>query len=81
MAEVRLDRRVAALRAVEALRLHAAAHDGRLPNSLDPVKAVPVPDDPMTGKPFPYRREGESAVLTGPASPPFRLVYRITIRK
>jgi hypothetical protein len=81
MAEVRLDRKVAALRAVEALRLHVAAHDGRLPESLDQIKAVPVPADPMTGKPFEYRLDGESAVLTGRASPPFRLVYRITIRK
>jgi hypothetical protein len=81
MAEVRLDRKVAGLRVVEALRLHAAAHDGQLPESLDQIKAVPVPGDPMTGKPFEYRREGEAAVLTGQAPPVFRLVYRITVRK
>ena len=82
LAEVRVDRKVAALRVVEALRLHAAGHDGRLPDSLDLIKSVPVPGDPMTGKPFEYRREGESAVLTGSvASPAFRLVYRVTIRK
>jgi hypothetical protein len=81
MAEVRLDRKIAALRAIEALRLHAAAHDGKLPEVLDQIKAVPIPGDPMTGKPFEYRHEGDAAVLTGTASPAFRLVYRITIRK
>jgi len=80
--EAQLGRKIAALRVVEALRLHAAGQGGGLPESLDGVKAVPVPDDPMTGKPFEYRIEGESAVMTGksPAAA-FRLVYRITLRK
>jgi hypothetical protein len=81
MAEVRLDRKVAALRAVEALRIHLAARGGRLPESLGLVKEVPIPADPMTGKPFEYRLEGESALLTGPAPAAFRLAYRITVRE
>jgi hypothetical protein len=80
-AEVRLDRKVAALRIVEALRMHLAAHDGRLPESLDQIEGVPIPEDPMTGRPFEYRLEDGSAVLTGRASAAFRLVYRITIRE
>jgi hypothetical protein len=68
-ARLRLDRRVAALRVVEALRLHAAGHDGKLPASLADITEVPVPDDPATGKPFEYTLEGERAVLLVPAPP------------
>lgn len=78
----RLDRKVAALRTVEALRAYAAVHGGRFPDAFDKVRDVaPVPDDPMTGKPFAYRLDGDSAALTGEAPPAFRLVYRISLRK
>jgi hypothetical protein len=50
------DRRVAALRCVEAVRLYAPGHDGRLPASLDEIKDTPIPLDPVDGKPFGYRR-------------------------
>ena len=80
--EARLDRKIAALRVVEAVRLYAANHDGGLPESLDQIKTVPIPNDPFTGKPFEYRRDGESAVLTGQSSSgAFRLIYRLTVRK
>ncbi len=49
----RTERRVAQLRALEAIRLHAAA-SGQLPKELADIKKVPVPNDPMTGKPFVY---------------------------
>jgi hypothetical protein len=82
MSEVMLDRKVAALRVVAALRLYAAAHKGQLPESLDEVKDVPIPIDPMTGKPFEYRREADGAVLIGVNSAKaFRLLYRMTVRK
>ena len=48
-----LDRKVAMLRVVEALRLHAGS-TGRLPDSLDQVKVVPIPIDPLSGKVFEY---------------------------
>ena len=57
-ARTRMDRRVAALRCVEAVRLYAAAHDGKLPPSLDEIKDVPVPRDPVDDKPFGYRLVG-----------------------
>ncbi len=60
----RIDRRIAALRCVEAVRLYAAAHDGKPPASLDDVKDEPVPDDPVTGKPFGYRIAGDRAYLS-----------------
>ncbi len=83
-AQMRLDRRVAALRVVEAIRLYAASHDGKLPEELNQVTEVPVPEDPATGKPFEYHRDGAGSVLAlpdagikGRPTPP----YRITIRK
>jgi len=66
-AQARVDRRIAALRCVEALRLHAAAHKGKLPERLADVKEVPVPIDPVTGKDFVYKLDGNRATLTGPA--------------
>ncbi len=79
--ETRLERSVAALRVIEAIRLHAAAR-GALPGSLDQVTVVPIPLDPMTGKSFTYRREGETAVLIGPDSVPQTvLTYRVSLRK
>ena len=78
--ESRLDRRVAALRVVEAIRLQAQLDGGRLPDSLDKVKAVPVPLDPTTGRPFEYRHEGDLAILTGPRVNDVGYVPEITYR-
>jgi len=63
----RLDRHVAALKCIEALRLYTAAHDGKFPNQLNDVMLVPVPDDPVTHKAFIYTRTGAKAVLEMPA--------------
>lgn len=65
-AHSRTARRIAALRTVEAIRLHAALNDGKLPKALGDVKAVPVPDDPYTLKPFGYAATGDTFTLTGP---------------
>jgi hypothetical protein len=67
-AEARTDRRIAALRCVEAIRLYAAAHDGQLPQQLSDITAVPIPIDPVTGKEFEYQAQGYTAILT--ARPP-----------
>lgn len=66
-ATVRTERRVATLRTIEALRLHAAEH-GQWPERLGDVKIVPIPDDPTTGRPFDYERsaDGKNAMLYGP---------------
>jgi hypothetical protein len=81
-AEIELDRRVAALRCVEAIRLHAASHGGKLPGSLGEITEVLVPDDPATGKPFEYALDGAAAVLRAPAAP-LRTppAFRLTIRQ
>jgi hypothetical protein len=81
-----LEQRIALLRHVEALRLYAAEHDGRLPQTLADV-AVPLPPDPFTGKPFHYTVEGAAAHLRGTPPPgreteaPFNLHYVVTVQK
>lgn len=82
----RAERRLAALRCVEALRLHAAAHEGKLPARLADVTEVPVPADPVTGRPFEYQAADGKATLSAPGwpgektPPQERLTYELTIR-
>jgi hypothetical protein len=64
----RLDRRLAALRCVEAVRLYAAAK-GRLPAALADVTQVPAPPDPVSDKPFEYKVSGNVATLAAPLPP------------
>jgi hypothetical protein len=80
---LRPDRHLAALRVIEALRIYAAEHDGRLPESLDQITEIPVPEDPATGEPFIYRAADSAAILHGLRAdlPPPGLSYRITIRR
>jgi hypothetical protein len=66
--QARCDRNLAALRIVEAIRMHAAANGAKLPATLDEITEVPLPIDPMTGKAFEYKREGETAILPWPDS-------------
>ena len=66
IAQGRTDRRMAILRCAEAIRLHAAAHEGKLPTTLADIKEVPVPVDPMTGRRFEYSAKDDQATLYGP---------------
>jgi hypothetical protein len=83
--QARLDQRIALLRLVEALRLYAAEHNA-LPNNLSEVP-VPLPDDPVTGKPFRYELIGNTAHLRGTPPPTtekdalFNVHYEVTLRK
>lgn len=82
---MRTDRKVAALRAVEAIRLHADAAGG-VPKQLADVKKVPVPDDPLTAKPFEYTVTADGFTLSAPAVgvPPqkgLELRYEVKLRK
>ncbi len=84
-AQARLEQRIALLRHVEALRMHAAEHGGALPAKLSQV-SVPLPADPFTGKPFLYERTGNTAHLRGTPPGPaqnnaaFRVHYEITLK-
>lgn len=71
LAPVLLDRRLNALQCIEAIRLHVAGHGGKLPTSLGAITEAPAPADPVTGKPFLYEVNGDSAVLSGPMAPGF----------
>lgn len=63
-AEVRTTRNFAALQAIEALRMHAAANDGKFPAQLADVTIVPVPLDPATGQAFGYSLDAASGIAT-----------------
>ncbi len=85
-AKGRLEQRIALLRHIEALRLYAADHDGKLPEKLSDC-AVPLPVDPFTGIPFRYKKEGTTAHVFG--TPPqgmekeaaYNIHYEVTIQK
>ena len=67
-AEVRTERRMASLRVVEAVRLHAARNDGKLPAKLADVTAVPVPGGPGDGQAVRVRGRGDP--VHGPGAAP-----------
>ena len=78
-ATARLERSIAVLRVLEALRICAARHGDKLPDGLANVNDVPVPNDPVTGKPFDYHRDGDKAYLNGPTFRDVPLNYEITM--
>ncbi len=69
LARDRLERQFVALRLIEAIRLYAANHQGKLPPTLADVKEVPLPVCPLTGKSFAYRVEDDKAYLSAPPTP------------
>ncbi|HEV3146048.1 MAG TPA: hypothetical protein VGZ47_19330 [Gemmataceae bacterium] len=85
-AQARLEQRLALLRSIEALRLSAADHAGKLPEELAALP-VPLPNDPITGKPFVYELKDSVAHLRGSPprgeekNPEFNLRYEVTIKK
>jgi hypothetical protein len=62
----RLDRHVAALQCIEAIRLYTAKN-GEFPSFLSNITDVAIPDDPVIGKPFMYQHTGSKAILEAPA--------------
>jgi hypothetical protein len=86
-AQIRADRRIAALRCVEAIRLYAASHDGQVPARLSDIKDVTLPVDPLVGKPFEYKVVEKTAVLKGAIPPDEKnrqgewITYEVTIKK
>ncbi len=79
LARDRLERQFAALRVIEAIRLYAANHQGKLPASLADIMEVPLPVCPISGKSFVYRVEGERAFLAAPPLP--KLAEKITVNQ
>lgn len=78
-AQARIETRVAALKIIEAIRLHLAA-TGELPVKLTDITAVPVPKNPSFDEPFEYARTDQGATLVAKAGIlPVWQVYDITI--
>jgi hypothetical protein len=59
-----LEQQIAFLRHVEALRMYAVRHNGKLPAKLSDV-SVPLPVDPVSGKPFVYALDAAIAHIRG----------------
>jgi hypothetical protein len=59
----RLDREIALLRIVEAVRDYSARHDGQPPASLEEIKDLPIPMDPVRGQPFRYEQHGQAVII------------------
>jgi hypothetical protein len=78
-AEARINQKIAALEVLEALRIYAAGHAGRLPETLSDIKEVPVPLDPFLAEPFHYVRDGNTARLESPFPDITPLRYEIQI--
>jgi len=83
-AQTRLDQRICYLRIIEAIRLYANEHEGKLPEKLADVK-LPLPIDPFTGVAFEYAVQDGIATLHG-ANPQkdndkLNRYYELTIRK
>ncbi len=79
--QARTVREIDSLRTIEAIRLYAYSHDEKLPGSLDDIKEVPIPQNPLTGKPFQYHLEGDTAVLLADGDTQINYEYRIKIAK
>jgi hypothetical protein len=87
-AVARTDRRIEALKIVEAVRLHAYENKGKLPEKLEDIK-LPFALDPLRGLPFNYRKVQEDQFEVFAPRPdgerePIRtlaLLYRVKIVK
>lgn len=62
-AQIRTERSLDLQRTLEALRIYAAAHDGKLPRRLADISQAPVPNDPWFDVPFDYQLSGDTATL------------------
>lgn len=83
-AGARTERKIALLRAVEAVRIHAEAAAG-LPKELTGVKKVPVPADPLSGKPFVYTPTADGFTLSSTESESvpkaLAVTYEVKVRR
>jgi hypothetical protein len=66
LAPVRMEREIAALQTIEAIRMFAADAKGRLPASLANLQQSPAPLDPITGTVIKYHVANEMAILELP---------------
>ena len=83
--QVQLDRLIAVLQTIEAVRMYAANHDGKLPAALKDITEAPAPIDPVTGKEFDYKVEGNTFIINAPVPPgigaKYARRYIVTLKK
>ncbi len=75
-----IEQYIAALRVVEALRMHMATNNGALPKTLSEIRQVPVPKDPLSGENFVYESDGKTATLRSTMEGRGVTRYRIRLR-
>ncbi len=84
VATARLDQRIAYLRIIEAIRLHALSNGGKLPATLAEIQ-LPIPLDPISGKAFEYTVKDGVATLHGEiplrGNPQMNRYYELRVRK
>jgi hypothetical protein len=69
LASQRTDRQFATLETIEAIRMHAAARNGQLPQTLESLDVVPAPANPFTGRTFDYRLDSQGRAVLEERSP------------
>ncbi len=79
-AEARATRNHTVLQVIEAIRMHAAENDGKLPEKLSDITCVIVPRNPATDNSFAYRLDGSTAILELPKSDGFNHAWRYEIQ-
>ena len=80
----RLSRDIAILKCIEAIRLYASSHGGKLPASLADITEVQIPNDPLTGKAFVYKAGGSKATLEsipGAEAPGYGMRFNLDLKK
>jgi len=78
--EVRFQQQIAGLQVVEAIRMHLAL-TGKMPKKLEQIEVVPVPDNPATGKPFPYTvRQGVVELHLDGLPEHLQVIYQLKAR-
>ena len=87
LAPARIERKIAALRCVEAIRLTRRPTAASCPVVGRRDRKVPIPLDPWTGKAFEYRLDGGQSFLSAPPpsgerlNPNTSIRYELTIRR
>ena len=79
-AQCRVEQSLSLLQTVEALRLYAADHPGKLPTQLEDL-TVPVPLDCVTGKAFGYELAGGVATIEAAPTGKHRYVVQVKLAK
>jgi hypothetical protein len=69
------------LKCVEAIRLYSSSHNGKLPPALADITEVPIPNDPLTTKPFGYKVNGDKATLESIPSGEVKMRFNLNLNK